>query len=104
MFKNLVYPPTVALMAAVLVTTAKAEGCYNGGNTNALACYNLFSEDFCSDVVFWHSDFSVTGSGNSYSDCVFAMSQLAYFCPDTGGLKTMNGHQYKLDPNDGGSC
>jgi hypothetical protein len=49
-------------------------------------------------------DFSVTGFGNSYSDCVFAMSQLAYFCPDTGGLKTVNGHQYKLDPNDGGSC
>ncbi|KAF8208272.1 hypothetical protein K438DRAFT_1961771 [Mycena galopus ATCC 62051] len=130
MFNNRVYLPTVALLAAVLATMAKAEGCYNGGNTNAVACYNQFSEDFCSDATYGTrsechvldsgthlnaetdffmvilGDFSVTGpAGNpAYSDCSYAMAQLAYFCAETGGLKTWNGYQYKLDPNDGGSC
>jgi len=118
MFKNLVYLPTVALIAAVLATMANAEGCYTGGNSNAEACYNSFSDDFCSDVPFGtrsechvldsgtHCDFSVTGPANdpAYSDCSYAMAQLAYFCSETGGLKTVNGYQYKLDPNDGGSC
>ncbi|KAF7373130.1 hypothetical protein MSAN_00520800 [Mycena sanguinolenta] len=114
MFQNLIPLLTVA----VLATMANAEGCYNGGNTNAAPCYSQFSEDFCSDVIYGtrsechvldsktHCDFSVTGpSGNpAYSDCVYAMSQLNYFCSETGGLKTVNGYQYKLDPNDGGSC
>ncbi|KAJ7350872.1 hypothetical protein B0H14DRAFT_2681218 [Mycena olivaceomarginata] len=113
MFKNLVYP----LLAAVLATMANAEGCYNGGNTNASPCDQNFADDFCSDVVYGtrsechvldsgtHCDFSVTGpaSNPTYADCTYAMSQLAYFC-NTGGLKTVNGYQYKLDPNDGGSC
>ncbi|KAJ7076979.1 hypothetical protein B0H15DRAFT_955292 [Mycena belliarum] len=52
------------------------------------------------------SDFSVSGpnSNPSYSDCVYAMSQLNYFCGEHGGLKTVSGYQYKLDPNDGGNC
>jgi hypothetical protein len=56
--------------------------------------------------VIFLGEFAVTGpTGRNplYSDCVYAMSQLAYFC-DTGGLKTWQGYQYKLDPNDGGSC
>ncbi|KAJ7826910.1 hypothetical protein B0H14DRAFT_3467414 [Mycena olivaceomarginata] len=123
MFKNLVYP----LLAAILATMANAEGCYNGGNKNASPCDQWFGEDFCSDVPYGtrsechvldsgthYADFLVivlgefavtgpTGRNPLYSDCVYAMSQLAYFC-DTGGLKTWQGYQYKLDPNDGGSC
>jgi hypothetical protein len=57
--------------------------------------------------VIFLCDFSVTGPTGSnpiYSDCSYAMGQLAYFCDTTGGLKTWNGYQYKLDPNDGGNC
>ncbi|KAJ6504965.1 hypothetical protein C8R45DRAFT_1090729 [Mycena sanguinolenta] len=115
MFQNLISLLTVAILA----TLANAEGCYNGGNTNAEPCYLHFSEDFCSDVVYGtrsechvldsktHCDFSVTGPLNAnpaYSDCSFAMTKLSQWCAETGGLWTVNGYQYKLDPNDGGSC
>ncbi|KAJ7692827.1 hypothetical protein B0H17DRAFT_1132806 [Mycena rosella] len=117
MFKNLVYLPTVALIAAVFAAMANAEGCYNGGNTNAAAC-SQFYDDFCDAASFGtrsacyvlnsgtHCDFSVSGSANApaYSDCAAAYVWLAYWCDETGGLHTQNGYQYKLDPNDGGSC
>ncbi|KAJ7681941.1 hypothetical protein DFH06DRAFT_1314184 [Mycena polygramma] len=116
MFKNLV--ASVALMAAVLATTANAEGCYNGGNSNAAACYNNFSEDFCDAAIVGtrsechvldsgtHCDFSVSGPAANpyYADCVTAMAKLNQWCPDVGGLWTISGYQYKLDPNDGGTC
>ncbi|KAJ7148486.1 hypothetical protein C8R43DRAFT_519764 [Mycena crocata] len=116
MFKVGSYLSALALVAAVVAAMANAEGCYNGGNSNAKACYDNF--DFCGDVAAGvrsechsldsktHCDFSVTGPAGIPDDldCVYAMSQLGYFCDEHGGLKTQNGYQYKLDPNDGGSC
>ncbi|KAJ7018995.1 hypothetical protein C8F04DRAFT_1198169 [Mycena alexandri] len=121
---NRVYVATAVLIAAVLATTANAEGCYNGGNTNAEEC-SQFYDDFCTAAVYgahlllsftanggtdWLAfipgDYSVTGPANppSYSDCAVAYVWLSYWCETTGGLHTQNGYQYKLDPNDGGSC
>ncbi|KAJ7657501.1 hypothetical protein B0H17DRAFT_1262907 [Mycena rosella] len=91
MFKNLVYLPTVALIAAVFATMANAEGCYNGGNTNAEACAQFY-DDFCDVAAFGtrsacyvlnsgtHCDYSVTGPANAptYGDCAAAYVWLAY--------------------------
>ncbi|KAH8829911.1 hypothetical protein DL96DRAFT_1590886, partial [Flagelloscypha sp. PMI_526] len=105
------------LFAAALITTAKAEGCYSGGNSRSTECYDNFSEDFCAHLFQFKSecfnlsggdrcDFSYSGPSNqspSYAYCVYAMAKLQYYCPEHGGLWTAGGFQYKMDPNDG-SC
>ncbi|KAJ7788383.1 hypothetical protein B0H14DRAFT_2628345 [Mycena olivaceomarginata] len=112
-----IYLTTAALIAAAFAPMANAEGCYNGGNTNAEEC-SQFYDDFCTAAVYGsrsacyvlnsgtHCDYSVTGPANppSYADCAVAYVWLSYWCETTGGLHTQNGYQYKLDPNDGGSC
>ncbi|KAJ7717938.1 hypothetical protein B0H14DRAFT_2643477 [Mycena olivaceomarginata] len=103
-FAQQIYLTTAALIAAAFAPMANAEGCYNGGNTNAEEC-SQFYDDFCTAAVYGSATtLSLDPNPPSYADCAVAYVWLSYWCETTGGLHTQNGYQYKLDPNDGGSC
>ncbi|KAJ7318510.1 hypothetical protein DFH08DRAFT_819790 [Mycena albidolilacea] len=46
-----IYLTTAALIAVAFTPRANAEGCYNGGNTNAEEC-SQFYDDFCTAAVY----------------------------------------------------